>query len=33
MPLLVSASIWSFIKAINGDTTRVSPSKSSAGSW
>ena len=32
-PLLCRKSIWSFIRAISGDTTRVNPSKTRAGSW
>jgi hypothetical protein len=33
IPASVSASTWSFISAISGDTTSVSPGCSSAGSW
>jgi hypothetical protein len=33
IPRAASASIWSFISAIRGDTTTVSPSSRSAGSW
>src|ERR1051325_9837864 len=32
IPLVCSASTWSFINEINGDTTIVSPSRKSAGS-
>ncbi len=32
-PIASSASIWSFMSAISGDTTTVTPSSSSAGSW
>ena len=33
IPLALSESTWSFIKAINGETTSVRPSKSKDGSW
>jgi hypothetical protein len=33
IPRARSASIWSFISAISGETTTVTPSSSSAGSW
>lgn len=33
MPLAVNPSTWSFIRAINGDTTTVTPGSISAGSW
>lgn len=32
-PLAVRASTWSFMSAIRGDTTSVTPSRTSAGSW
>ena len=32
-PSAASASIWSFMSAISGETTTVTPSSSSAGSW
>ena len=33
MPRPRRKSIWSFIKAISGETTTVTPSNISAGSW
>src|SRR5258705_13464603 len=33
MPLACSASTWSFIKAIRGETTTVKPDCASAGNW
>ena len=33
MPLACNASTWSFINAINGDTTTVKPGRSNAGNW
>ena len=33
MPPACSASTWSFISAISGETTTVRPSRASAGSW
>jgi len=33
MPHSRSASTWSFISAISGETTSVRPGSSSAGSW
>ena len=32
-PFAVSASTWSFISAISGEITTVSPGRTSAGSW
>ena len=33
IPLAARASTWSFIRAINGLTTRQTPSRHKAGSW
>ena len=33
MPRATSASTWSFISEMSGDTTTVSPGSSSAGTW
>ena len=33
MPAVVSASTWSFISAISGEITTVSPALNTAGSW
>jgi hypothetical protein len=33
MPRAASASTWSFISAMSGETTTVTPGKSTAGSW
>ena len=33
MPRAVSCSTWSFISAMRGETTSVTPGSSTAGSW